>query len=158
MSDVVQPLTTIGHVTPRVDAMARVTGQAKYTNDIKLPGMLYARVLRSPHPHARILRIDTSEASRLPGVQAVITHETAHVVWGAGAVAGGRQYSDAIKETTLQRRYIFNNPVRCVGDAVAAVAATDRHTAEQALALIRVEYELLPFVLEPEAALAADAP
>ena len=76
MSEAVQPLTTIGHVTPRVDAMERVTGQAKYTNDIKLPGMLYARVLRSPHPHARILCIDTSEASRLPGVKAVITHET----------------------------------------------------------------------------------
>jgi CO/xanthine dehydrogenase Mo-binding subunit len=89
VSEAVLPLTTIGHVTPRVDAMARVTGQAKYTNDIKLPGMLYARVLRSPHPHARILCIDTSEASRLPGVKAVITHETAHVVWGAGAVAGG---------------------------------------------------------------------
>jgi xanthine dehydrogenase molybdenum-binding subunit len=158
VSEAIQPLMTIGHVTPRVDAVERVTGQAKYTNDIKLPGMLYARVLRSPYPHARILRIDTSEASRLPGVQAVITHETARVVWGAGAVAGGRQYTDAIKKTTLQRRYIFNNPVRCVGDAVAAVAATDRHIAEQALALIKIDYELLPFVLEPEAALAADAP
>jgi CO/xanthine dehydrogenase Mo-binding subunit len=141
-----------------VDAIARVTGQAKYTNDLKLPGMLYARVLRSPHPHARIRHIDTSAASRLPGVQAVITHENAQVVWGAGAVAGGRQYSDAIKEITRQRRYIFNNPVRCVGDAVAAVAATDRHIAEQALALIQVDYEVLPFGLEPEAALAADAP
>jgi CO/xanthine dehydrogenase Mo-binding subunit len=120
--------------------------------------MLYARVLRSPHPHARIVSIDTSEVSRLPGVQAVITHETAQVVWGAGAVSGGRQYDDAIKERTLHRRYIFNNPVRCVGDPVAAVAAIDRHTAEQALALIRVEYERLPFVLEPEAAMAADAP
>jgi len=158
VSEAVLPLTTIGNTTPRVDAMARVTGQAKYTHDIKLPGMLYARVLRSPHPHARIVSIDTSEASGLPGVQVVITHETAHVVWGAGAVAGGRQYSDAIKERTLQRRYIFNNPVRCVGDPVASVAAADRHTAEQALALIRVEYELLPFVLEPEAALAAEAP
>jgi len=156
--EAVQPLTTIGHVTPRVDAIARVTGQAKYTNDLKLPGMLYARVLRSPHPHARLLHIDTTEASRLPGVQAVITHENAQVVWGAGAVAGGRQYSDAIKEITRQRRYIFNNPVRCVGDAVAAVAATDRHIAEQALALIKIEYEPLPFVLEPEAALAAEAP
>src|SRR2546428_13056016 len=158
MSTAVQPLTTIGHVTPRVDAIERVTGQATYTNDLKLPGMWYARVLRSPHPHARLRHIETSAASRLPGVQAVITHENAQVVWGAGAVAGGRQYSDTIKEITRQRRYIFNNPVRCVGDAVAAVAATDRHTAEQALALIRVEYELLPFVLEPEAALAADAP
>jgi len=158
VSEAVQPLATIGHSTPRVDAVARVTGEAKYTNDIKLPGMLYARVLRSPHPHARILHIDTSEAARLPGVHAVITHDNAHVLWGAGAVAGGRQYSDAIKESTQQQRYIFNNPVRCVGDAVAAVAATDRHIAEQALGLIKVDYELLPFVLEPETALAADAP
>jgi len=158
VSEAVLPLTTIGHVTPRVDAVARVTGQAKYTNDLKLPGMLYARVLRSPHPHARIRHIDTSAAYRLPGVRAVITHQNAQVVWGAGAVAGGRQYSDTIKAVTRQRRYIFNNPVRCVGDAVAAVAATDRHIAEQALALIQVDYELLPFVLEPEAALAADAP
>ena len=79
---------------------------------------------------------------RLPGVRAVIT--TRMPRWsGAGAVAGGRQYSDAIKETTRQRRYIFNNPVRCVGDAVAAVMTTDRHIAEQALALIKVDYELL---------------
>ena len=82
MSTTVQPLTTIGNTTPRIDAIERVTGQAKYTQDIKLPGMLYARVLRSPHPHARILSIDTCEASGLPGVQAVITHETARVVWG----------------------------------------------------------------------------
>jgi CO/xanthine dehydrogenase Mo-binding subunit len=109
MSTAVQPLTTIGHVTPRIDAIERVTGQATYTNDLKLPGMLYARVLRSPHPHARIRHIDTRAASRLPGVQAVITHENAQVVWGAGAVAGGRQYNDAIKEITRQRRYIFNN-------------------------------------------------
>ena len=95
MSEAVQPLTTVGHVMPRVDAVARVTGQAKYTNDLKLPGMLYARVLRSPHPHARIRRIDTSEASRLPGVRAVITHENAQVVWGAGAVAGEGGCDDA---------------------------------------------------------------
>ena len=117
--------------------------------------MLYARVLRSPHPHARILRIDTSEASRLPGVQAVITHETAHVVWG-GAVAGGRQYNDAIKATTRQRRYIFNNPVRCVGMPWRG-RATDRHR-RAGLGVDQVDYELLPFVLAPEAALAADAP
>ena len=158
MSEAVQPFTTIGHVTPRVDAVARVTGQATYTNDLKLPGMLSARVRRSPHPHARMRHMDTREASRLPGVRAVMTHAHAQVVWGAGAVAGGRPYSDAIKATTRQRRSIFNHPVRCVGDAVAAVAATDRHLAEQALALIQVDYERLPFVLEPEAALAAEAP
>jgi CO/xanthine dehydrogenase Mo-binding subunit len=148
----------IGNDTPRVDAIERVTGAAKFTRDVKLPGMLYARVLRSPHPHARIVSVDTSEAASLPGVRSVITHEDAQVVWGAGSVSGGRQYNDPTKDATLHRRYIFNNPVRCVGDSVAAVAATDRHIAEQAIALIKVEYEQLPFVLEPEAALEDDAP
>lgn len=154
----VTPLQTIGHDTPRVDAVERVTGAAKYSRDIKLPGMLYGRILRSPHPHARIVSVDTSAALALPGVRAIITHETAPIVWGSGSISGGRQYNDPSKDATLHRRYIFNNPVRHVGDSIAAVAAVDRHTAEQALALIQVEYEPLPFVLEPEAALAPDAP
>ncbi len=152
------PLQTIGNDTPRIDAVERVTGAARYTGDVKLPGMVYARVLRSPHPHARIVSIDASAALALPGVYDVVTHETSPIVWGAGSVSGGRQYNDGIKQTTIHRRYIFNNPVRCVGDSVAAVVAADRHTAEQALALIEVEYEELPFVLEPEAALADGAP
>ncbi|MDR1989347.1 MAG: xanthine dehydrogenase family protein molybdopterin-binding subunit [Acidobacteriaceae bacterium] len=154
----VQPLTTVGHPTPRIDAVERVTGKARYTNDVQLPGMLFARVLRSPHPHARITSIDVSNAHALPGVKAIVTHENGQVVWGSGSVAGGQQYSDEIKKITTHRRYTFNNPVRFVGEPVAAVAATDRHTAEEALHLIRVTYEVLPFVLEPEAALAADAP
>ncbi len=154
----VTPLQTIGHATARVDAIERVNGSAKYSRDIKLPGMLYARVLRSPHPHARILSIDTSAASALPGVRAVITHENAQIVWGSGSISGGRQYSDPSKDATLHRRYIFNNPARHVGDSIAAVAAVDRHTAEHALSLIKVAYEQLPFVLDPEAALADAAP
>ena len=153
-----EPLQTVGNDTPRIDAVERVTGAAQYTGDVKLPGMVYARVLRSPHPHARIVAIDVSAALALPGVLDVITGETSPIVWGAGSISGGRQYNDPIKEATLHRRYIFNNPVRCVGDSVAAVAATDRNIAEQALDLIEVEYEELPFVLEPEAALADDAP
>ena len=152
------PLGTIGNDTARVDAIERVTGAARYSRDIKLPGMLYGRVLRSPHPHARILGIDTRAAENLPGVIAVITYDNAQVVWGSGSISGGRQYNDPSKDATIHRRYIFNNPVRYVGDSVAAVAATDRHTAEQALGLIEVQYETLPFVLEPEAALADDAP
>jgi CO/xanthine dehydrogenase Mo-binding subunit len=105
-----------------------------------------------------LVSIDTSEAEALPGVQAVITYENAQVVWGAGSVNGGRQYNDPTKAATIHRRYIFNNPVRFVGDSIAAVAATDRHTAEEAVSLIKVEYEELPFVLEPEEALQADAP
>ena len=153
-----EPLNIVGNETARVDAVERVTGQAKYTRDWKLPGMLYAKVLRSPHPHARIVSVDTTEAAALPGVRGIITHEDAQIVWGAGSVNGGRQYNDPTKDATQHRRYIFNNPVRFVGDSVAAVAATDRHIAAQALTLIKVEYEKLPFVLEPEESLADGAP
>lgn len=152
------PLKTVGHSTPRIDAVERVTGRAKYTGDVQLPGMLFAKVLRSPHPHARIRSIDTSKARALPGVKAIITHENAQVWWGAGSTAGGVQYNDDIKKITKQRRYTFNNPVRFVGEPVAAVAATNRHIAEEALQLIAVDYEVLPFVLEPEDALKPGAP
>ena len=117
----------------------RVTGKATYTGDLHLPGMLYARVLRSPHPHARIRRIDASKALALPGVKAILTHENCDVVWGSG--------------DTKNKRYLFNNPVRFAGDPVAAVAAVDRHVAEDAIRLIDVDYEALPFVLDPEEAL-----
>ncbi|HEY7390973.1 MAG TPA: molybdopterin-dependent oxidoreductase [Bryobacteraceae bacterium] len=154
----VSPLKTVGHPTTRIDAYERVTGKANYTGDFHLPGMLYGRVLRSPHPHARIRSIDISKAAAMPGVKAVLTHENCMVVWGAGGVAGGVQYNDQIKKITKQRRYIFNNPVRFVGEPVAAVAATDRHVAEEALARIVVDYELLPHVLDPEEALKPGAP
>lgn len=132
------PLKTVGRPTPRIDAVLRVTGKATYTGDIRLPGMLYARVLRSPHPHARIRRIDLSKARALPGVKAIITHENCRVAWGSG--------------DNQNKRLLFNNPVRFVGDAVAAVAAIDRHVAEEATRLIVVEYEPLPFVLDAEEA------
>jgi CO/xanthine dehydrogenase Mo-binding subunit/aerobic-type carbon monoxide dehydrogenase small subunit (CoxS/CutS family) len=154
----VKPLTTVGHATTRIDARQRVTGKATYTNDVTLPGMLYARVLRSPHPHARIRSIDTSKAAAMPGVKAVITNENCKYVFGAGSIAGGRQYAEDIKKITKQRRYAFNNPVRFVGEPVAAVAAIDRHTAEEALQHIAVDYEVLPFVLDAEEALKPGAP
>ena len=157
-SSAVSALNVIGRATPKIDALERVTGKADYTGDIRLPGMLYARVLRSPHPHARIDRIDASKARALPGVKAIVTHENCKVVWGAGGISGGQQYNDEVKKITKHRRYAFNNPVRFVGDPVAAVAAVDRHTVEDALQLIDVEYEPLPFVLDPEAALKPDAP
>ena len=71
----VSPLKTVGHPTSRIDAVERVSGRAKYTNDVQLPGMLFAKVLRSPHPHARIVKVDTSAAERIPGVRAVLTGE-----------------------------------------------------------------------------------
>ena len=133
------PLKTVGHPAHRIDAVKRVTGAATYTGDIQLPGMLYARVLRSPHAHARIRRIDTSKAQALPGVKAILTRENCDVVWSSG--------------DTRNKRYLFNNPARFAGDAVAAVAATDRHMAEEAMRLIEVDYEVLPFVLDPEEAM-----
>jgi xanthine dehydrogenase molybdenum-binding subunit len=146
-------LKTIGHSTPRIDAIERVTGKATYSGDVHLTGMLYARILRSPHAHAQIRGIDISKALALPGVKLVLTHENCSVVWGAGSVSGGRQYVDEIKKITRQKRYVFNNPVRFFGEPVAAVAATNRHIAEEALKLITVEYDALPFVLDQEEAL-----
>jgi CO/xanthine dehydrogenase Mo-binding subunit len=137
-------LNSVGHASPRIDAIKRVTGAATYTGDVRLPGMLYARVLRSPHPHARIRKIDLTKAKALPGVKAILTRENCDIIWTSG--------------DTRNKRYLFNNPVRFAGDAVAAVAAVDRHTAEQATRLIEVDYEVLPFVLEPEAALDDKAP
>jgi CO/xanthine dehydrogenase Mo-binding subunit len=133
------PLKTVGHPTHRIDAELRVTGAATYTADLKLPGMLYARVLRSPHPHARIKRVDTSRAEALPGVKAILTRDNCDVTWASG--------------DSRNKRYLFNNPARFAGDAVAAVAAIDRHTAEEAIGLIQVDYEVLPFVLDAEEAL-----
>jgi CO/xanthine dehydrogenase Mo-binding subunit len=134
------PKRVVGHATRRIDAVERVTGKAKYTGDIRLPGMLFARVLRSPHPHARIVSIDVSAAEKLPGVRGIITHQNCRVIWSSG--------------DTRNERYLFNNPVRFAGDPVAAVAAVDRHVAEDALARIAVQYEEIEFVLDPEDALA----
>jgi len=120
-------MNIVGHNVPRIDSYERVTGRATYTGDVRLPGMLFARVLRSPHPHARIRSIDTSRAEALPGVRAVVTHETHELIYSSGSIAGGRQYSDAAKDVTRNVRYMFDNPVRFVGQPVAAVAAVDRH-------------------------------
>src|ERR1019366_9286608 len=129
----------IGQRTIRPDGADKVTGRAAFAADTTMPGMIWGKVLRSPHPHARIRSIDASKALALPGVKAVLTHENCDVVWGSG--------------DTKNKRYLFNNPVRFAGDAVAAVAAVDRHVAEDAIRLIAVDYETLPFVLDPEEAL-----
>ena len=137
------PLDTVGMSYPRVDARERVTGQAQYTGDVTVPEMLYARVLRSPHPHARITRIDTTRAREMPGVHVVLTREQCDVTWSSG--------------DSHNPRYLFNNPVRFVGDPVAAVAAVDRHTAEAAIEAINVDYQPLDFVLDQEEALSSGA-
>jgi CO/xanthine dehydrogenase Mo-binding subunit len=139
----------IGKDVPRLEDPKLLAGRATYTDDVQLPGMLHAAVLRSPHAHARIVRIDASKARALPGVYAVIT-------------------SDEVKEHLNPVPAFCAEPVveyplavdkvRYAGEAVAAVAAVDRYRAEDAVALIEVEYEPLPIVGDPFAALETDAP
>ena len=132
-------LSIVGRPHPRVDGIARVTGRARYTHDVYLPGMLHVRVLRSPYPRARVRRIDASRAEALPGVRAVLHRFNAPQAAFRG------------EET------IFRAEVRFVGDEVAAVAAHSEETAAAALRLIEVEYEVLPFVADLEEAMRDDA-
>lgn len=137
----------VGKSVPRVDAWDKVTGQAKYSVDMQLPGMLYGKVLRSPLPHARILKIETAKALALPGVKAVATGQDAPRV---------KRGPLSLRPETL--RVFAIDRVRFVGDEVAAVAASDEDTAYEALDLIRVDFEELPAVFDPEEALRPHAP
>ena len=127
---------------PRKDAADIVTGGARFLNDIKMPGLLYGKVLRSPHPHALIKQIDKNKAANLKGVKGVLTWEDIPD-WRGGTPRSTR---------------VLDRKVRYVGDAVALVAAETEETAKEALRLIEVEYELLPAVLDMEEALKPGAP
>ena len=133
-------LAVVGKPHPRVEGRDKVTGTARYTYDVRLPGQLYAAVLRSPHPHARVKGVDVSKAEALPGVRAVLSCANApETDW----------YEDS---------KLFDPTVKFVGDEVAAVAADSEEVARDALGLIVVEYEPLPFVADLETALRPDAP
>ncbi len=134
----------VGKSLPRLDAAGKVTGTAVYAADFALPGMLHGKILRSPAPHARLVRIDASRALALPGVRAVITATDVPDV----------RYGGALKDETVFAR----DEVRYVGQPVAAVAATTREAADAALAAIDVVYDPLPAALDLEAALAPGAP
>lgn len=137
--------STIGLPTVQVNARAKVLGRAKYAGDLKLPGMLYGKVLRSPYAHARIVSIDTSAARALPGVKAVLTGADApEHCWGGGHLK--------------ERHILARGLVRFCGEEVAAVAATSDDIARDAIDLIEVEYEPLPALLTTAESLAADAP
>ena len=130
----------IGASVPRRDLPHKLTGEAKYTSDIHLPGMLHGKIVRSPHPHARIVSIDTSAIESMPGVHTVLTPFDA---------PSGRLAPDLP---------ILDSVVRYVGDEVAAVAADDEDLAEYAASLIEVRYETLPFVTTARQAIEPDAP
>ncbi len=152
---VVQPVTpftgigsssfsVIGKSVQPVDSAKKVTGRATFTDDIVLKGMLYAKVLTSPHAHAVIRSIDASEARAMPGVHAVLTYEDVpRVSYASGSEAGP------------QDRYSLDYIMRYVGDRVAAVAAETPELAQQALECISVEYDVLPSLLDPRQALEA---
>lgn len=136
--------STLGRSVPQVNARSKVLGRAQYAGDIKLAGMLHGKVLRSPHPHARIVRIDATQALALPGVKAVVTGaDGPQVPWGVHH---------------KERLTLARDVVRFAGEEVAAVAATSEEIARDALDLIEVEYEELPAILTPEQALQAQAP
>ena len=132
--------SVIGTSVIRRDLPGKVTGEAMYTSDIRLPGMLHGKIVRSPHPHARIVAIDTSAAERAPGVHALLTPFN---------VSDGRLAPDLP---------VLDREVRYVGDEVAAVAADDEDLADYAAGLVKVSYEVLPSVLSAKQAVNPDAP
>ena len=132
--------TNIGKSIPRRDLPAKLTGEAKYAADIQLPGMLVGKILRSPHPHAKIASIDVSGAEGMDGVHAVVTP------------------FDVPRGNIAPDLPILDSEVRFVGDEVAAVSADDEDVAQEALSRIAVEYEILPFVTDMREALEPDAP
>ncbi|MCB1644420.1 MAG: xanthine dehydrogenase family protein molybdopterin-binding subunit [Pseudomonadales bacterium] len=144
----------IGQRTIRPDGFDKVTGRASYGADLSLPGMIWGKTLRSPHAHARITRLDTSKAEAMPGVLAVAVHSDFAAV-SDEAIQAGEGSANLID---LASNILAKNKVLYHGHAVAAVAAKTEALAEQALALIEVEYEVLPPVMTALAAMAADAP
>jgi xanthine dehydrogenase YagR molybdenum-binding subunit len=134
-------LTSVGHRQPRIDGAERVSGRATYTADIQLPGMLYGKILRSPHPHATIKKIETQRAGKIPGVYAILTYKNIPKI----PFYGGQTF-------------ILDETVRYVGDEIACVIAEDEEICEDAGEEIKVDYDLLPFVLDPEEALKPKAP
>jgi len=150
-------LSVVGRSLPRIEAAEKATGLAKYVADLQFPGMLYAKVLRSPYAHARINRISIEQAERLGGVKAIITHKDVPKVRYNSAFAVER-YAPTQNVPRIEDQYILNDKVRYVGEAVAVVAATEEETAERALGLIDVDYEELPPILDFEEAFKRDSP
>lgn len=136
-------LHLIGKSQRKIEGLEKATGRAVYTDDIALPGMLHGKILRSPHPHARIVSVDTSGAEAMEGVHGVVTGRDMPTTFG-------------IIPWTPDEYPLAVDRVRYIGDGVAAVAAVDEDTALRALELIRVEYEELPAFFDPFAAQAAD--
>jgi len=145
--------SVIGKDHPRVDVEDKARGEYQFVGDMALPGMLHAKILRSPYAHALVKKINTEKAEKLPGVRAVITHKDV-----AGKPVLRIPGIHFTNKTRLQDSHILEEEVRYVGDRVAAVAAESLEIAEEALGLIEVEYQQLPAVFDPIEAMASIAP
>ncbi len=144
-------MQVVGKSVTRIDAADKISGAARYSADYLEEEALQGKTLRSPYPHAEIVRLDTSKAEALHGVRAVVTfHDAPENPFEDG--------DDSVPDSPLQPVYVLNRVVRHVGDEVAAVAADTLEIAEEALGKIEVEYKQLPFVLDAEAAVAPNAP
>ena len=143
MTESTEELTIVGKSLIKPDAFSKVSGQTKFADDLALPRMIYGRILRSPHPHARIVHLDTSRARAHPGVLAVLTGEDLPIKFG-------------ILPVSQDEEALAREKVRYVGDPIAAVAATDEWIADEALDLIDIQFEVLPAVMSIEQAIVAD--
>ncbi|CAN0581788.1 unnamed protein product, partial [Laminaria digitata] len=146
MNEISKNLHVVGHESARKDAVPKTTGGATYTVDVSFPGMLHAKVLRSPHAHARVTSIDASRARNMPGVHAVVTRDDLEGL--------NPTYGYFIKDQPI----VAMDKVRYIGDAVAAVAAETERQAVAALEQITVDYEVLPTVATVEEAMLEAAP
>jgi CO/xanthine dehydrogenase Mo-binding subunit len=136
-------LKYVGQSVLRVDGVRKVTGFSRYTDDLKLSGMLYARIKKSPYPHAKILKIDTSKAEKLPGVKVVIT---------------GKDVPIRVGLYLEDKTFLAIDKVRFIGEPVAAVAAESEEIAEEAVSLIEADYKKLSAVFSPLEGIKPDAP
>ncbi|MBI4284481.1 MAG: molybdopterin-dependent oxidoreductase [Chloroflexi bacterium] len=152
-----EEFAVIGKRLARPDGAVKATGAARYVVDIKLPGMLVGKVLRSPYPHARIRRIDISRARKLAGVEAVITIDDVPPKTFNSGLAHIR-LAPPLAKKVLRDQYILTDKARYVGDGIAAVAARNKLIAEEALRLIEVDFEELPAVFDPIEAMQLGAP
>ena len=139
-------MSSLGENFCRVDGPAKLRGWAQFTGDIEMPGMVYAKALRSGYAHARLLRVDASRAAKLPGVVAILTRDDLKGM--------NSHFGPVVKDQPV----VAMDRVRYVGDIIAAVAAEEKDIAEEAVELIEVEYEALPAVFDPAAAMEPGAP
>lgn len=144
---VAAPLTTIGKRVPRIHGLGMVTGQGRYIQNMKMDGMVFMKTLRSPHPHAKVIKVDTSKAEKLPGVAGILHRGNLP-----------KEYQDYYIGSGPPYRYLFAEELYEVGAAVAVVAAENEHIADEAIRLIEVQYQILPAVFEALEAMKASTP